>query len=78
MDKGWAGITGEASKGAEDVMKDWEEGLRSAGVARSWVPVFAADDYSPERLAERYMVSYVLIPECCITTEPMNMSRGLT
>lgn len=56
MDKGWAGITGEESKGVEDAMKGWEDALRSAGVERSWVPVFAADDYSPERLAERYMV----------------------
>ena len=56
VEKGWAGITGEESKGVEDAMKGWEDALRSAGVERSWVPVFAADDYSPERLAERYMV----------------------
>ncbi|KAF1967940.1 hypothetical protein BU23DRAFT_541932 [Bimuria novae-zelandiae CBS 107.79] len=55
VDKGWAGITGEGNTGAEEVRKGWEEGLKSAGVERSWVPVFAADDYSPERLAERYM-----------------------
>lgn len=56
MDKGWAGITGEGGKGAEDAMRGWEQTLNSAGVQRSWVPVFAADDYSPERLAVRYMV----------------------
>lgn len=56
MDKGWAGITGEESKGVEEVMKGWEDALKGAGVERSWVPVFAAEDYSPERLAVRYMV----------------------
>ena len=62
VDKGWAGITGEESRGVEDAMKGWEDALRSAGVERSWVPVFAADDYSPERLAERYMVREEKLP----------------
>jgi hypothetical protein len=29
--------------------------LQSAGLKRHWVPVFPASDYSPERLAERYV-----------------------
>ncbi|KAJ4299915.1 hypothetical protein N0V90_005162 [Kalmusia sp. IMI 367209] len=55
VDKGWAGITGEANAGVSNAQRDWEETLKSVGVARSWVPVFADDDYSPERLAERFM-----------------------
>jgi len=46
--------------GVGDVRLGWEEGMRKAGVQRSWVPVFPDADYSPERLAERYMVSYFL------------------
>lgn len=64
MDKGWAGITGEEGKDADAMASDWEAGLKNAGIDRSWVPVFAADDYSPERLAERYMVRYVTSLYC--------------
>ncbi|KAF2680526.1 hypothetical protein K458DRAFT_434355 [Lentithecium fluviatile CBS 122367] len=66
VEKGWRGITGEGKSGEEgeneekvlgvgDVRKGWEEGMRRAGVRRTWCPVFPEADYSPERLAERYM-----------------------
>ncbi|KAF9732750.1 tyrosine phosphatase [Paraphaeosphaeria minitans] len=55
VDRGLAGITNEEGKDAEDVVQGWEATLKSAGVVRSWVPVFREADYSPEKLAERYM-----------------------
>ncbi|PVI05367.1 hypothetical protein DM02DRAFT_98178 [Periconia macrospinosa] len=56
VDKGWKGITGEAADAKdEEIRKDREEAMKAAGVERSWVPVFEQTDYSPERLAERYM-----------------------
>ncbi|OAG02397.1 uncharacterized protein CC84DRAFT_1167450 [Paraphaeosphaeria sporulosa] len=55
VDRGWAGITNEEGKDAEDVVQGWEATLHSAGVDRTWVPVFKEADYSPEKLAERYM-----------------------
>ncbi|KAF1849183.1 uncharacterized protein K460DRAFT_354060 [Cucurbitaria berberidis CBS 394.84] len=54
VDKGWAGIVGEGKDGA-DVRPGWIAAMEQAGVKRSWVPVFAEADYSPERLAERYV-----------------------
>jgi hypothetical protein len=69
VEKGWRGITGEKDEdGAErkelgvgDVRLGWEDGMREAGVERTWCPVFPDADYSPERLAERYMVSIYLL-----------------
>ncbi|CAI6308466.1 unnamed protein product [Periconia digitata] len=56
VEKGWKGITGEAANQEDvDIRLAREEGMKSAGVQRSWVPVFEDTDYSPERLAERYM-----------------------
>lgn len=60
VEKGWAAITGD--KQPEDVRKGWEEGMRQAGVERSWVPVFEDQDYNPERLAQRYMVCTFFVP----------------
>lgn len=55
VDKGWKGVTGEGKDG-DDVRAGWKESMRSVGVERTWCPVFDESDYSPERLAERYMV----------------------
>ncbi|KAJ4352074.1 uncharacterized protein N0V89_007420 [Didymosphaeria variabile] len=55
VDKGWAGVTGEGGNSGGDVAHGWEESLKGAGVKRTWVPVFKVEDYSPEKLAERYM-----------------------
>ncbi|KAF2107752.1 tyrosine phosphatase family-domain-containing protein [Lophiotrema nucula] len=41
--------------GEEDVRAGWIEDMAAEGVERSWVPVFEDSDYSPDRLAERYM-----------------------
>jgi hypothetical protein len=64
VEKGWRGITGEAKGedgtkelGVGNVRLGWEDGMVEAGVERTWCPVFPEADYSPERLAERYMVS---------------------
>jgi protein tyrosine/serine phosphatase len=54
VQKGWAGIVGDASDGSADVTPGWVQAMQQAGVQRSWVPVFAEHDYSPERLAQRY------------------------
>lgn len=54
VDKGWAGIVGKGANG-DDVRPGWIEALEQAGVQRTWTPVFAEADYSPERLAERYV-----------------------
>lgn len=48
---GATGMNGEQAASAAA----WEDGMRNAGVERSWVPVFEESDYSPERLAERYV-----------------------
>ncbi|KAF2492675.1 hypothetical protein BU16DRAFT_466494 [Lophium mytilinum] len=47
--KGWKGVDGMG------VRDGWIKMLEAEGLERVWVPVFADDDYSPERLAERYM-----------------------
>jgi protein tyrosine/serine phosphatase len=52
--KGWSGVTGDSS-GPEEAMPDWVSGMRGAGIDRTWTPVFRDDDYSPERLAARYV-----------------------
>ncbi|KAF1953433.1 hypothetical protein CC80DRAFT_477996 [Byssothecium circinans] len=54
VEKGWKGITNEGDS-TKDVRAGWEEVMKSVGVERVWVPVFTEKDYSPERLAERYM-----------------------
>ncbi|KAH7361122.1 tyrosine phosphatase family-domain-containing protein [Pyrenochaeta sp. MPI-SDFR-AT-0127] len=54
VDKGWAGIVGNGVNG-DDVRPGWIEAMEQAGVQRTWTPVFAEADYSPERLAERYV-----------------------
>ncbi len=54
VDKGWAGVVGKDANGSEHVRPGWIEAMESAGVKRSWTPVFEESDYSPERLAERY------------------------
>ncbi|KAF1945586.1 hypothetical protein EJ02DRAFT_33831 [Clathrospora elynae] len=66
VEKGWAGIVGkEEQVGGEhgvhgENQKEWEirpgwlEAMQQAGVKRTWTPVFADSDYSPDRLAERY------------------------
>ena len=54
VSRGWAGIVGDALDGSADVTPGWLQAMQQAGVQRSWVPVFAAQDYSPERLAQRY------------------------
>lgn len=55
VERGWAGVVGKDADGKDDVRPGWVEAMEAAGVKRSWVPVFAATDYSPERLAERYV-----------------------
>lgn len=55
VERGWAGVVGKDVDGKDDVRPGWIEAMEAAGVKRSWVPVFAATDYSPERLAERYV-----------------------
>jgi predicted transcriptional regulator len=47
----------EAANGAngKDVKPDWIEAIEKAGVGRTWVPVFKEADYSPEKMAERYV-----------------------
>lgn len=57
VEKGWKGITTEGD-GIKDVKAGWEEDMKSVGVERHWVPVFEEKDYSPEKLAVRYMVSF--------------------
>ena len=54
VEKGWSGII-KSTNGQEDVRPGWIAAMEEAGVQRTWVPVFAEKDYSPERLAERYM-----------------------
>ena len=55
IEKGWKAIAQvEGKDDHEGVTKVWEEAMEQEGVKRSWVPVFEATDYSPERLAERY------------------------
>lgn len=67
VEKGWKGMNG-AKKGSDqeklegrelgvgDMRMRWEEAMIQAGINRTWCPVFPADDYSPERLAERSAV----------------------
>ncbi|KAH8725475.1 tyrosine phosphatase family-domain-containing protein, partial [Phaeosphaeriaceae sp. PMI808] len=44
---------GEISSSPDD--SAWMHDLVAAGLARSWTPVFAEQDYRPEKLAERYV-----------------------
>ncbi|KAF2743305.1 hypothetical protein M011DRAFT_471473 [Sporormia fimetaria CBS 119925] len=55
--RGFEGVTDPSGKPVigGDVRLGWMEGLEAAGVKRHWVPVFEESDYSPERLAERYV-----------------------
>ena len=53
VDRGWEGIVGKGA--SDDVRPGWIEAMEQAGIERSWVPVFQEKDYSPERLAERYV-----------------------
>lgn len=52
VQRGIAGLTGEGDK---DQKPDWMRAMKSAGVDRTWVPVFKEADYSPEKLAQRYV-----------------------
>ncbi|KAH7112840.1 protein-tyrosine phosphatase-like protein [Dendryphion nanum] len=58
VERGWKGITGENSTAAnaDDVRPGWIRDLEAEGLERSWVPVFAEQDYSPEKIAERYIL----------------------
>jgi protein tyrosine/serine phosphatase len=58
VEKGWKGVTGEKDtigEDGKDVRPGWLDDLEAAGVKRTWTPVFEEDDYSPDRLAERYL-----------------------
>lgn len=53
VDKGWSGST---ENDAKDVARPaWIQNLEAAGVERTWVPVFKEADYSPEKIAVRYI-----------------------
>ncbi|KAI4607674.1 hypothetical protein J4E83_009571 [Alternaria metachromatica] len=54
VEKGWAGIVGDDASGKQDFRPGWIQAMEEAGVKRTWTPVFSDEDYSPERLAERY------------------------
>ncbi|KAF2622916.1 hypothetical protein BU25DRAFT_351392, partial [Macroventuria anomochaeta] len=54
VEKGLASIVAKVD-GGEDVRLGWMQAMEAAGVQRTWVPVFAEKDYSPEKLAERYV-----------------------
>lgn len=58
VEKGWEGHLGknEAGEGGDVSRKpSWMQDMEAAGVKRVFVPVFEEADYSPERLAERYV-----------------------
>ncbi|KAF1999040.1 hypothetical protein P154DRAFT_523647 [Amniculicola lignicola CBS 123094] len=64
VEKGWKVVTqtrdGGNEKGGgdgadDDVRPPWLSTMEASGVKRTWTPVFSAEDYSPERLAERYL-----------------------
>ncbi|CAO2654093.1 Nn.00g108260.m01.CDS01 [Neocucurbitaria sp. VM-36] len=55
VDKGWEGLVGKKGPDGRDVRPGWMESMEGAGVKRKFVPVFQESDYSPERLAERYV-----------------------
>lgn len=64
VEKGWRGVVGGKTQeaGEEGILKDgmsardgWIHMMEQEGIEREWCPVFADDDYSPERLADRYM-----------------------
>lgn len=58
VEKGWKGVVDPSNRkpGEDvDVQPTWIQDLEAAGVKRHWVPVFEESDYSPERLAERYV-----------------------
>ncbi|KAI4932379.1 uncharacterized protein J4E92_004281 [Alternaria infectoria] len=54
VEKGWAGIVGDDASGKQDFRPGWIQAMEEAGVKRTWTPVFSDEDYSPEKLAERY------------------------
>lgn len=76
VDRGWAGITGEKDGNAHYVRPGWMQDLEEEGLQRTWTPVFEESDYSPERLAERYLkyvtvsvsvsVSFFFFPLLCM------------
>jgi hypothetical protein len=65
--KGWGGVVPSGKEGPEEIGEDgipkdgmgvrdgWIKMMEAEGLDRVWCPVFADADYSPERLAERYM-----------------------
>ncbi|KAF2656428.1 hypothetical protein K491DRAFT_757532 [Lophiostoma macrostomum CBS 122681] len=58
--KGWEGVTGATNpnpttNSEPDVRPGWMQDLEAEGLHRTFTPVFPESDYSPERLAERYM-----------------------
>lgn len=58
IDKGWKGITREkdvVGEEGKDVRRGWLTDMEAVGIERDWVPIFEESDYSPERLAERYL-----------------------
>lgn len=64
VEKGWRGaVDGKAQEvGEEGIPKEvagardgWIRMMEQEGIEREWCPVFVDDDYSPERLADRYM-----------------------
>jgi hypothetical protein len=58
VERGWKGVTegtNSSEPTEEDVRPSWMKDMEEEGVQRHWVPVFEESDYSPERLAERYV-----------------------
>jgi predicted transcriptional regulator len=48
-------VEGVNGAGGKEVKPEWIEAMEKAGVERTWVPVFKEADYSPEKLAERFV-----------------------
>jgi hypothetical protein len=48
-------VTEEERANPDFVKPKWIQDCEDAGIQRHWVPVFEEADYSPERLAERYV-----------------------
>ncbi|KAL6705674.1 hypothetical protein ACN47E_006463 [Coniothyrium glycines] len=53
VSKGFAALRPDGDAAA--AQRAWEDDVRAAGLQRHWVPVFEDKDYSPARLAERYV-----------------------
>lgn len=51
VERGWEGTL----DGTDSTQPSWISDLQAAGLTRHWTPVFESSDYSPERLAERYV-----------------------